>query len=213
MIKMKMLALCCVGVLVTGVGGVYATWLYADGTVTGKQQELQSTLNEFHWTPEEVLPDLESVGKSHLDLLDAIINHTQQGLNKAGSPLNDAIDDRIDNGKDTIGSMGVIQGGNLKHLFLTSETALLEFVIEFESDTEYNIYTFTDDDLDKAGSANEEISVYCTKCYKKDGVWAAEYSEYGTALTMWYDADKGKKSLSINVKTWVESTKPLELEE
>ncbi len=208
-----MLALCCLGALVMGVGSVCATWLYAEGRIDEKQQDLQSALNEFHWAPEEVLPDLESVGKSHLDLLDAIINHRQQGLNKAGSPLNNAIDNRIDLGKDTIGSMGVIQGGNLKHLFLTSETALLEFVIEFESDTEYNIYTFADDDLNTAGSANEEISVYCTKCYKTDGVWAAKYSEYGTALTMWYDADKGKKSLSINVKTWVESTKPLELEE
>ena len=211
MFKMKIVALCCLGVVFAGVGGVYGTWKYAIEPSQSEQQSLSTGLNEFYWTPEEVLPDLESIGKSHLDLINSIINDRSQGLNNKNSPLNGAIAKRIKLGKDDIGSMGNIQGGNLKHIFTTSETRALEFVIEFISDTDYNIYTFTDDDLDTADGVGVRIPVYRTKCLKVNGVWESQYSEYGDALTVMYDADNGKSSMSINEKTWIQRTNPLEI--
>lgn len=201
----KFLFLPCLGLTALFVGGAYATWQYHDLSPTPFLDKISVELKDFNWLPETVLPDEENIGASHLQLIESIINHTQYGLNKSNSVLNNAIKKRQNEGKDTIGSMGVVQGGNLKHLFETEATNALEFVIGFSSDAEYYIYTFTDDDLNKANKEGVSIPVFRTLCEKENGKWVAKTSSAGNADTMYYDASQGKRSLSIDVETWLAS--------
>ena len=187
------------------VGGVYASWQYQKSP-TPAEAPLSVGIKDFYWAPEEILPDYESIGESHLDLLNSIVNDRSNGLNNQSSPLNGEIKNRIQENKNTVGSMAVVQGGNLKHLFTTSATEALEFVIEFVSDTEYFIYTFEDDELNKTGKEGAIIPVFQSYCKKTDGVWEIIGSRSGTATTKYYDSNKGGKRLSIDVTTWVKKT-------
>ena len=41
------------------VSGVYATWKYTQNKIEDKQNQISLGLDEFVFTPEEVLPDLQ----------------------------------------------------------------------------------------------------------------------------------------------------------
>jgi hypothetical protein len=200
------LSLCLLASVATA-GGVYATWQLAEPYVPSQSNNVDLGVNEFMWAPEEILPDKEPIGESHIELIKLLIDvNSSRSLNYAKSTLNGAIDKRLDRGKQTIGSMGVVQGGNLKHIFTTSQTRALEFLIQMVSDTVYYVYTFTDADLN---AANEKegvtIDVYKTYLEKTDGIWVATHSEAGSARTALYDADQGKQSLSIDHTSYQKS--------
>ena len=60
--------------------------------------------------------------------------------------------------------------------------------------------TNLDDDL--GSSEGKEIQVFRTILNKVDGVWTPVGAAEGTALTKWYDSNKGKQTMSIDVATW-----------
>lgn len=193
---------CCITALLS-VGGVYATWHLIGGAIPQREEDLGASLIEFTWPPEAILPDDTDIGESHLQLIKMITVDSPEALNKPNSALVSAIEQRMNEDKNTIGSMGVIQGYNMKHYFTTSATQALEFVIEFFSDTEYYVYTFEDDSLEYANAERVWIEAYRTKLIKNNGTWETVNSELGKAMTMYYDSKKGKRALSINVATWV----------
>lgn len=198
----KIIAIICLTLMLCTATGVYATWHLIGGPIPQREQTINAGLVEFTWAPEAILPDDSNIGESHLALIHMIVNESEEALNQRGSALASAIEQRKREDKNTIGSMGVIQGYNMKHYFTTSEVRELEFVIEFASDTEYYVYTFEDDDLDTANKERVWIEAYRTKLILVDGVWRTDNSELGKAMTMYYDSNKGKRALSINVTTW-----------
>lgn len=178
---------------------VYSDWKYSISTQINSSNNLNDVLfNEIEW----VLPEDVLVGESHKDIMGSIVD-SGSGLNTPNSLINNAIQDRLDQNYTTIGSMGVVQGGNLKKYFATEASKQVEFVIEILSEELYYFYTFKKDDLSAA--RNQEgvlIQVFRTILEKIDGVWVATSAAEGYAETQMYDADKGKKSLSIDVTSW-----------
>lgn len=193
------------------VGGVFATWKYANSGPLPVSFDVDIRVSEFNWAGSGALPDDDASGKNHLDLIDQIINHPNHGLNTAKSYLNEQIEDRQDGGigwsggRDTLGSMAVTQSEELNEIFGLS-AASLEFLIQFKSDTEYYLFT-TGVDLGERGKINfwgnnsepgkptvpigENIyPIYRTKVVKTNGVWTAVETKLGYAESAWYEESR-----------------------
>lgn len=203
------LILCFVAIL--SVGGVYATWQYSSMGPNPFHLEIPVRLGEFNWSGSGDLPTDDAIGEDHLSLIQQIINHPQHGLNKSGSYLNDQIKDRQDGGlgwsggRDTLGSMAVTQSAELTEIFgLDSNN--LEFLIQFNSSTEYYIFT-TGEYLGERGEINiwgnnktpgkptvpiggNIYPIYRTKIVKTNGVWAATETKVGYATSAWYEESR-----------------------
>ena len=202
--------LLCVAMLLS-VGGVYATWKYANTGPNPAYLELPLRLSEFDWVGSGDLPTDDEIGENHLTLIDQIINHEQHGLNKSGSYLNEQIEDRQDggigwsDGRDTLGSMAVTQSEELKEIFGLASFNL-DFLIQFKSDTEYYIFT-TGEYLGERGEINwlgnnktpgnptvpigENIyPIYRTRVVKENGVWKAVETKAGYAQSAWYEESR-----------------------
>ncbi len=210
-------------ILLLSVGGVYATWNYAQGSVKSAEESLK--LNVFPWTGSEVLPEEDEVGENHRTLIDMIINGKGVGLNTSNSYLNKQIDKRQDGGwfvpsRDTLGSMAVTQGDQLYELFGLT-TSNLEFLIQFVSSNEYYLFT-TGVYLgekgsysilgSKPGSPTTPIGQYIFPIYrtvirKTNGTWEAIETEEGSAKSAWYEessSDSDRTQIpSFDPDTWV----------
>ena len=78
MIKRYVWLLCCL-IMIGSVGGVFATWYYADGTVSDVNGNLGVSLSDFVWEPEEILPTESEIGENHLALIELILNENEKG--------------------------------------------------------------------------------------------------------------------------------------
>ena len=118
------------------IGGVYATWMFAGGVVQSEENEQHITISEFTWEPEEILPTV-TPGQNFLDLHQSILENIKVGLNSSKGALEDAIvkDKLVHSSKN-------LQGGNMKHLFITQETRDLDFLIQYVSNTEFHLYMY-----------------------------------------------------------------------
>jgi hypothetical protein len=190
-------------VLLLSLGGVCATWNYAQGAPNPINETLK--INVFPWSGSEVLPEDDEIGENHRTLIDTIINGPGIGLNTSNSYLNQQIKKRRDGSllvpkRDTLGSMAVTQGDELYELFGLT-TSNLDFLIHFISDTEYYLFT-TGVDLGEKGSysifgstpgspttpiGQYIFPIYRTLVQKIDGRWAAIETLEGSAKSAWYE--------------------------
>ena len=210
MIKKLFCALICF-MMILSVGGVYATWEYAEIAPLTEIISINIRLSEFNWTGSGNLPNDGGIGENHISLIDQIINHPQHGLNVSRSYLNEQIEDRQDGGlgwsggRDTLGSMAVTQSSELDSIFGLSSNNL-EFLIYFKSSNEYYIFT-TNVYLGERGEINilgnnktpgkptvpigEYIyPIYRTKIVKSNGTWSAVETVEGYAKSDWYDESR-----------------------
>ncbi len=210
MIK-KFLSLLMALLIIFSISGVYATWKYSNLGPNPVSYEISVRLGEFNWVGSGDLPTDDAIGENHISLIDQIINHPQHGLNRSDSYLNDQIKDRQDGGigwsggRDTLGSMAVTQSKELTEIFGLGSFSL-DFLIKFESSTEYYIFT-TGEYLGERGEINfwgnnskpgsptvpigENIyPIYRTKVIKTDGVWAAVETKVGYAESAWYEESR-----------------------
>ena len=96
------------------VGGVWASWIYCEEYADPSTDNLGGIgLSEFVWAPEEILPT-DKPGENYLDLLESILNNSKGGLNSSKGTLENAVDKH-----QLVHSSQNVQGGNLKHLFIT----------------------------------------------------------------------------------------------
>lgn len=202
-----LLSLLCV-TAVASVAGVSASWHYTNGEYKTAEQNSSIALTAYHWDGADELPEDSNIGENHLALVERIV-YSSEGLNTASSHLNDVIQSRINNSKDTASSVAPTQGGNLKPLFNTSEIAKLDFLLWFIFDEQkqvvsYEVYTFETDILGKKESVRVK-PVYRTIIEPaQDGKWKATHSEKGSAETIKYDVQQGGgKYLTINPRTFV----------
>jgi len=205
----KRLALILLLSILLTIGGVYATWRYAELQASPVEQTMNISLSVFEYPPEEILPggDKEEaeLGENHFALIDLILNENDKkyGINYN---TNGVIHSYVDR-QETVYSNQKVSGGNLKFILDPQyNTYGLYYCVQKVSDTLYYAYTFSTDDLATAGGSTTEIVVYRTNLEKTDK-WYATVSYQGYALTkslrdLGVSADSHTIGYSIDVSTW-----------
>ena len=182
-------------VLSLSLGGAFANWAFSDFPPSPLDTANGLGINPFLYKPEEVLPDEEisaSWQENHMDLLENILNGRSYGLNYSNR-LDDAVEDyMLLHGQDNI------SGGNLKHLFTTQESKLLDFVIQYKSDTEYVLYTFEDDALATGTVNSTRIVVYQVVLRYENGKWDAPGALKGHAIIRTYRTSNNKTYRTVH---------------
>ncbi|MBR7142146.1 MAG: hypothetical protein IKD06_01255 [Clostridia bacterium] len=199
---MRYTSFLCSLFILASVGGVFATWCYAQYPVEAANENLHITLSQFVWAPEEILPTESTIGENHLALIGLMLNESEKGygLNYDSKHVLES----YLNGKGIIFSNQKTTGGNLK--FVSDETEQLYYCIQKISDTLYYAYTFTYSDLNSAKGTNTAIPAYRT-LLEKTSTWSATKSYFGYAKTkalaaMGESAVSGALVYSIDVSTW-----------
>ena len=205
-----MLGLLCMTTLAT-VAGVTATWTYAREPALSVVENVPIAMGVYNWDGAEELPEDSSGGENHIALVERIVYSTY-GLNNSSSHLNDVIEKRKSEAKDTASSVAPTQGGNLKDLFNTSEMQKLDFLLWFVFDEQgqvisYELFTF------ETSILGTKEGVRVTPVYRtlvvldENGKWKPSHSEKGSALTIKYDAKQGGgKNLTVNETTFIKTT-------
>ena len=125
----KYVMLLCALLMTLSVGGVFAVWLYAEGPMETKTDQVGIDLTVFAYKPEEILPgggdntddDDEEVNinnTNHYTLIDLLLNADKSyGLNQNNSFLYELLED------DTLMySNQHVTGGNLKFVLMIRPT-------------------------------------------------------------------------------------------
>ena len=205
-----MLGVLCMTTLAT-VAGVTATWTYAREPALSVVENVPIAMGVYNWDGAEELPEDSSGGENHIALVERIVYSTY-GLNNASSHLNDVIEKRKSEAKDTASSVAPTQGGNLKDLFNTSEMQKLDFLLWFVFDEQgqvisYELFTF------ETSILGTKEGVRVTPVYRtlvvldENGKWKPSHSEKGSALTIKYDAKQGGgKNLTVDETTFIKTT-------
>ena len=181
--------------------GLFATFDYSFLPVEDKNIQINNSLTEFYYKPEEILPgddDATELHENHYNLIVNIVDHASYGLNSDSKPI---VRNLLLSTKGLVYSGQKVSGGNLKHMLLnTNDVEKLAFVVEYVSDTEFAAYTFsgvqaTYDNMDNF------IEVYKTQILYENGEWEAVRSFMGKAKVF----RPGVVSVSIDVTTWIKT--------
>ena len=210
-VGMKYLSLILCLVVILSIGGVFATWKYAELSPAEKDQSIDMSLSVFDYPPEQILPggDTEQAtpGENHNKLIDLILNEAEKGygLNEGSNTLLHSLlrEDKYvySNQKTT--------GGNLKFIIDPKNafnTFGLYYCLEKVSDTLYYCYTFDINALSTASGTSDYITVYRTSLVKTDN-WRAPVSYEGVAQTvklsdLGISADSQSLKYSIDMASW-----------
>ncbi|MBQ8549953.1 MAG: hypothetical protein IJ426_01290 [Clostridia bacterium] len=230
----KLMLLVCLLLVATTVGGVFATWRYAEDPASTVQNNVPFMLGEFTWEGSDILPD-DVEGEDHAWLIKSLVSGESGGkvigLDNPNSALNDYINDRLSGGlgwkRDYFGSMAVTGDEEMEALFGAAAEGL-SFIIQVKSSTEYYIFT-TSVDLGERGEANWLGTgnrtpgkpnvplgsyveyVYRTKITRPStsDKWDIIETKRGKAISDWYDENRRNANITqipaFDPNTWVES--------
>ena len=197
---MKKFVVLMVFMLIFTIGGVSATWLYADVMASPVSSDVGMTLGVFEYSPEEILPggggsepgegegdepggnepEDVPIGENHYILINLILNHedSKYGLNASDKAiLHKYLEDQ-----PIVFCNQKVSGGNLKHILNEqNNTDRLHYCLEKVSDTEYFAYTFSYQEMSLAAETSNEITVYRTTLVKTD-IWRATTSFLGYSI-------------------------------
>ena len=188
----SLLLLC---MLAFSMGGAFAQWIFSDASPNPVLANNGLSISPFLYKPEEVLPDEEEsaeLQENHSDLLYNILHDRKYGLNHSNT-LDNAIEDY-----QLLRSQENISGGNLKHLFTTRESQLLDFAIKYVSDTQYELYTFEDDNLETGIVDSTRIPVYKIILTYENGKWDALGAVLGHAIIRQFTTSNNKRYRTIH---------------
>ena len=188
-----MLSILCLTLFFTSIGGVYATWKYAEQSIDDVQTEQNVTLSHFIWEPEEILPTV-TPGQNFLDLLNSILNNVKNGLNSS----KDALEKAVVN-KGLLHSSHNLQGGNIKHLFINEECRELDFLFQYISDTEFHLYMYKESDVKTGAVGVSEIAVYMSILVKENSVWKGKEAQFGYAKIQYLP---NSSIIAVDVSSW-----------
>lgn len=233
---LKVFFLCFLLIITLGVGGVYATWYYANTDVDSVKTGLGVYLQPIQWEGSDELPT-DADGENHYNLVQRLVSGTSGntviGLNNSNSQLSTYVKNRVNNGyADYFGSVAVTGGSEMSQLFDAS-TNNITFFIEHISNTEYYIYT-TSVYLGERGKSqwqwfqlvntqagNPSIpieewvyAVYKTKLTRASSSreWTIAQTWTGRAKSDWYDENQNKayqnvtQIPAVDLDTWQEYT-------
>ena len=194
-------------IITVSIGGVFATWHYAEQPALDDSTNLNVSLIEFMWEPEEILPTESEIGENHLALIELVLNEKNKGYG-LNYDKKQVLESYL-NSKGYIFSNQKTSGGNIK--FVSDETNQLYYCIEKVNDTLYNAYTFTYNDIRTAAGTNTKIVVYKTLLVKTDK-WRATQTFFGYAKVKPlrdYGASNlsGELSYTIDFENWEQPNK------
>ena len=180
------------------VSGVCALWEYSRGTVDNQYVYFQHEITDFYYP--ENLPTDDVNELDHSNLLELIISFSE-GLNAPNSLLSKAIEDRKGDYND-VSSNQQVSGGNLKNTFSNVEGCEnVGFLIYFDSETQYSIYTF---DNAQTTTTGIYIETYKTLAILKEGTWVLSGGYKGEAEVCKYDGKtNGPYKNTIYAPSWV----------
>ncbi|MBQ7788361.1 MAG: hypothetical protein IJ398_01760 [Clostridia bacterium] len=197
-------------VAISSVGGVYATWLYAESPPISVNQGVGVSISEFNYPPEEILPGGGEgtggveIGQDHYHTIQLIVDEAGKGysLNSSGSILHSLL-----RNNEVVYSNQKVSGGNLKFILDPSNnTHKLYYALERVSDTLYYAYTFSIDELSTAGGTDIEIVAYRTSIEYTDKWYATEshmgYAKTASLRELGASADPKAVPYSIVVSDW-----------
>ena len=205
----KYLALLLSLLLIASAGGVFAVWIYAEAPAATRSSLLSVAIPEenFVWTPEQILPDDEDLGKDYLNLLVSLTDNSKMGLNSGkGNVI-----------EDTAKKYGYVHcdqnvtGGNLKHLkdFFTSADRELDFVVGYGDESTLYIYMFENYHISNGLVGVSLIPVYKTIVVKEtvDGeeIWTAKESQLGYATVKYMP---NSNHIGIHPEDWKRGSIP-----
>lgn len=201
---MRYTAFLCSLFVLASIGGVFATWYYAYGTVENDKEDLSFSLSEFEWKPDEILPTESEIGENHLTLIELILNENNKGYGLNYD--NKHVLEGYLNDYGIVFSNQKVTGGNLK--FVSDETNQLYYCVEKISDTMYYAYTFSFGDLNSVNGTAKMMPVYRTILEKTD-IWRAPKSYFGYAQTkplrdFGFENVPGTLEYSVDVSTWTQ---------
>lgn len=190
--------------LLLSFSGAYATWNYAESPLLTVTIDVPLEMGIYKWSGSEELPDDEEEGLAHAQLIHALINGEEIGLNSPDSYLNDQIGVRENWGRDYLGSMAITQGSQLNSLFNTG-TENVTFLLYWPNNTTYYIFT-TSLDLGTNGNLTYPVGstispIYRTTVTKENGVWVAQVTEEGYASSIYY------KESQLDIFGWATASK------
>ena len=176
------------------VSGVFATWFMAEETPTSVNKSQNITLSEFIWKPEEILPSV-TPGQNFLDLYESILENMKGGLNSSKDTLENAV---LNASNGLVHSNQNVQGGNLKHLFITEASRELDFIVQYISATNFKLYIYKQTDTNGAVGTTQ-IQVYMTLLIKENNVWVGQETQLGMATLQYFP---NTNFIAIDVSTW-----------
>ena len=177
------------------ISGVFATWFFAEETPTPALKSEDIGISEFVWKPEEILPDV-TPSQNYLDLHQSVLENVKGGLNSSKDTLEDAV---LRDKDGLLHSSQNVQGGNLSHLFITSASRELDFIVEYVSDNEFWVYMYENAKAENGAAGVTRIAVYKTIYLKTGNVWEGAEAQYGFATVDFFPSSN---ILAIDVKTW-----------
>ena len=185
--------------VMASLSGVYAVWVYPEEKADPAAENMSIQLSEFVWAPEEILPDT-TPGENYLVLLDAVLNYNKGGLNSSKDTLEKAVlkDKLVHSGQN-------VQGGNLKHLFITEPCKDLDFIVQYISDNEFHVYMYENDDVYNGAVNITNIKVYKTILIENGSEWIGQESQLGYAVLRYFP---GTSVVSISPDEWVHGYLP-----
>ena len=196
-------------ILMFSIGGVQATWYYAEISPYDVASDVDIGLDEFDYHAEDILPggdDQEAqLGENHMALIELILNENSKGYGLNISKKNILMEYLEDDGE--VHCNQKVSGGHLKFILdVKNNTHGLYYVCQLVSDTLIYAYTFSTNELSTASGSSIEITVYRTELVKTDK-WRAGMCYEGLALTksmssLGLSADSGSIRYSIDLSTW-----------
>ena len=194
---MRYVALICALLTLILVGGVFAVWKFYY-VPEPKYENISFSVSGFEWTPEEILPT-EKPGQNYMDLLDSVLNNSKAGLNTSKGVLKNAV---LNDKDGLVHSTQNVQGGNLKHLFITEEARELDFVIKRVSNTEFHIYMYETEAVENGTLGSTKVKVYMTILALENGTWIGRESQFGYATVQTLPSSS---TVAIDVNTWAKN--------
>ena len=200
--RFKHLPVLCLLLLIVSLAlipGVSASWKYSGETLEQQNTNLSMVMDEFYYAPEEVLPGDDGateLHQNHYNLVTNIVNHVTYGLNATSKPI---VRKLLEDGAGVVYSNQNVQGGNLKHMLLSSsDVEKLMFAVEYVTATEYHAYTFASTYVTSNNVGNYIVAYKTVMVKGENGKWVATTSYVGQAQVFRTPVSV----LSINVKTW-----------
>ena len=177
---------CGACLLTLSVSSVYAAWSYATGSVPEQKVSFGLTMGA---------PDYPEEGYSHSALVETLVGD-EKGLNNPDSYLNEQLAVRQAAGKDTLGSMAILQGSQLDELF-NADSANIEFIVQLidengDGEADYYYIFTTDQELGSQRNPKFPIGTYISPIYRTkvvknaQGEWEAGEAVAGKALSAYY---------------------------
>jgi len=131
----------------------------------------------------------------------SILENPKGGLNSDKGTLEQAVQSR-----SVVHSSQNVQGGNLKHLFVTEECELLDFIVEYVSDTEFHLYMYEAAGATVANIGRTRIRVFKSILVNENGVWDSHEAQAGHAAVAYFGSTN---IVAINYKGWQEGNLPV----